>query len=630
LTLPPLPGALVASLLVQTHRKIFLATSVLALGGLATFLATRKMWGESPTGVFVASATKQPVSTNHPHPFAVPLNAGFSEQGTAKRPASASLNKLLPSIREDVNDWRTFNPDSVTVATGSGAGQTYYRSKHYTEAGNGVWVGRNSQQGAFLAMVGSKEEAHVVIENPRMQGYEISVSKGEARLIEMPRDVGIAGCGVGLDEETDAGHAHVHGPSCIHGLAAATAASTVNAPVAEVAAATSGPALAAGEVPTVDVVFFYTTSGRTSTNPSDWEVLESLPALGMTESTFILRVQTHLVSCNSVLENSQVNEFRWRYVGIYPLPTEYFSVKRAARDSTSADIAAMKSPTSVIGPFVQQKIAETGADQACMYTYFGDVLGRGEMPGRYSVIANTFTSYSLMAHELGHNFGCNHDRDTTTGGGASGAVDGDGKYNYGYQKSTTLLGSRHGTIMSYPNDYVPYFSNPNLTYTVVSPTNPNNTEVIPLGVAVGQPRAAHNARVLSENAVRMSDQNSAIKITSQPVSQSVVRGNGFTLSVTATGTALTYQWRKGGATIAGATASSLAVSGAADADAGSYDVVLTNSLTSVTSSPATIIVTNTPPPAPPATGGGGGGGGSHSLLYLILLTAAAALRGKRR
>jgi hypothetical protein len=128
----------------------------------------------------------------------------------------------------------------------------------------------------------------------------------------------------------------------------------------------------------------------------------------------------------------------------------------------------------------------------------------------------------------------------------------------------------------------------------------------------------------------MSGQNSAIKITSQPASQSVVRGNAFTLSVTATGTALTYQWRKGGTPLANATASSLSVSGAADADAGTYDVVVTNSLTSVTSSAATITVTNTPPPAPPASGGGGGGGGSHSLLYLMLLAAAAALRGRRR
>jgi hypothetical protein len=137
---------------------------------------------------------------------------------------------------------------------------------------------------------------------------------------------------------------------------------------------------------------------------------------------------------------------------------------------------------------------------------------------------------------------------------------------------------------------------------------------------------------MSENAVRMSNENSAIKITSQPASQSVVRGNAFTLSVSATGTALTYQWRKGGNPITGSTASTLTVSGAADADAGSYDVVVTNALTSVTSNAATITVTNTPPPAPPASGGGGGGGGggSHSPLFLLLLISAAAVRRRKQ
>jgi len=50
----------------------------------------------------------------------------------------------------------------------------------------------------------------------------------------------------------------------------------------------------------------------------------------------------------------------------------------------------------------------------------------------------------------------------------------------------------------------------------------------------------------------------APSITQQPVSQTVTAGANVTLSVTATGTApLTYQWRKDGQNIAGATSASL-------------------------------------------------------------------------
>lgn len=76
-------------------------------------------------------------------------------------------------------------------------------------------------------------------------------------------------------------------------------------------------------------------------------------------------------------------------------------------------------------------------------------------------------------------------------------------------------------------------------------------------------------------------------ITAQPASQTVNAGANVTFSVTASGTApLTYQWRKGGNPIGGATASSYVINGAATNDAGSYDVVVTNGAGSVTSTAA--------------------------------------------
>lgn len=67
-------------------------------------------------------------------------------------------------------------------------------------------------------------------------------------------------------------------------------------------------------------------------------------------------------------------------------------------------------------------------------------------------------------------------------------------------------------------------------------------------------------------------------ITTQPVSQAVSAGGNATFSVTATGTGpFTYQWRKNGAPILGATGSSYTLTNFAVTQAGSYSVDVSNS-----------------------------------------------------
>lgn len=63
-------------------------------------------------------------------------------------------------------------------------------------------------------------------------------------------------------------------------------------------------------------------------------------------------------------------------------------------------------------------------------------------------------------------------------------------------------------------------------------------------------------------------------ITADPVAQSACVGGTASLSVTALGSALTYQWRKDGTPLAGATAATLTLSGLTLSDAGSYDVIV--------------------------------------------------------
>jgi hypothetical protein len=81
-------------------------------------------------------------------------------------------------------------------------------------------------------------------------------------------------------------------------------------------------------------------------------------------------------------------------------------------------------------------------------------------------------------------------------------------------------------------------------------------------------------------------------ITTQPTGQTVLEGATASFSVVASGTApLSYQWNKGGAPIAGATAATYPTPAAVMADSGSsFTVTVSNAAGSITSSAATLTV----------------------------------------
>jgi len=79
-------------------------------------------------------------------------------------------------------------------------------------------------------------------------------------------------------------------------------------------------------------------------------------------------------------------------------------------------------------------------------------------------------------------------------------------------------------------------------------------------------------------------------ITSEPIGATKTVGEAVSFSVTATGTGLSYQWRKNGVDIAGATGTSYSIASVATGDAGDYTVVVTGSCGSVTSAAATLVV----------------------------------------
>jgi len=137
------------------------------------------------------------------------------------------------------------------------------------------------------------------------------------------------------------------------------------------------------------------------------------------------------------------------------------------------------------------------------------VAGIGTMPesldrlsdySLYSAINVAACDELTLAHEIGHNFGCDHDR--------AHAMSSKHVYDYAYGhrfKAVTTTGYEkyYTTIMSYAtkssDQGIGYFSNPDIRYLNV-----------PTGVAEGQSGSSNNANVIRQTAPIIAQLNSSI------------------------------------------------------------------------------------------------------------------------
>ncbi|MBL9189970.1 MAG: immunoglobulin domain-containing protein, partial [Opitutaceae bacterium] len=142
-----------------------------------------------------------------------------------------------------------------------------------------------------------------------------------------------------------------------------------------------------------------------------------------------------------------------------------------------------------------------------------------------------------------------------------------------------------GTIASYAwnfgNGATASTANPSYTYTTAGSFTATLTVTDNSG-------ATHSANV----GISVTGSVVAPQITTQPAGQTVVAGANVTFTAAASGTpSPTFQWRKNGANIAGATNATLTLAAVTAADAASYTLVATNAAGSATSNAAVLTVT---------------------------------------
>jgi len=507
----------------------------------------------------------------------VGLAAASISRGSSNSPISASIRQILPKIEYRVTDWREFQPENVTIAPYADLPMEFEMTSVRQEGGRTIWRGRNALSGAFLVTVATQNEWHAVLELPAASNFEFHISGQNATVTEKNSTV-------------LCGSEQLSSEAAVADMTTKTLSVSPGDPTDSFTA----------DVNTVDVLFFYDAA--------------TFAAAGQDAQLIETTIVASLEAANGVLQNSRVNNLRWHYVAAYQVPSY------TATGKLQDDLNLISNSSDPIGQFVAAKCALHGVDQAVLYV--GSVRkdkydGLAWVPDNQGTVAHNSamvwnSGYVILAHELAHNFGCHHDRAT------EGATEGDGKYSYGF--NFKLNGQDVGTIMSYAPTRVPFFSNPDVSYAGIR-----------LGVADDQPEAADDSRVLRENAHLMAGCRNASEepiIIAQPQSATVSHGEGFTLSVTAAGSSLSFQWKKNGVDLPGANDSIYSKSSATETDEGVYNVVVSNDVGQASSASASVALASTSasPSTTSTSGSSGGGGGAVEPWVLLALAALGSLR----
>ena len=208
-------------------------------------------------------------------------------------------------------------------------------------------------------------------------------------------------------------------------------------------------------------------------------------------ATYANKIKVDIALVNQGLRNSKV-PLRFKLVGIRVVQASY---NERASANAAQPLYDVTSGTSFNFPALRTARTTLGADLVTMYADRPEYCGIAwvNYPGLnanygFSVINAACQGTVTLAHEMGHNMGLYHDRYVESPAPNS-------QYNFGYVN----LAGAFRTIMSYSDQCsaasisctrITYFSTPNQTYLGY-----------PVGIAAGQPGAAHAARLIRENRV---------------------------------------------------------------------------------------------------------------------------------
>ena len=351
-TLRPQPGAAVASRTVAEERVSSSARAALPMSGPARDGVGRAQRTEAAGGAFV------------------------------RRDVADVFRACVPPA----GDWRHGHPTRMVVSPYPGMTVAFQQVRTREDGRHLTWIGRNPElPGASFVGIATPDGYDAVMIVPGAGQQNFHVRDGRVLVEEL----------IATGQDCELGPARVS-PAALPvppGMYFAEAGGASQ----EYPADTAGASHPDQAPLTVDVLFLYNTralavAAQRSDDPVGY--MDGYTRAG-------------LETCNLVLENSRVDGFVWRYVGLVAAP-EY------PEQLTVSDDLDMMAPGGPLDAFVRSARAQYGADQVLMWTgagtrqgaaFAGDVRSEPAAP-EYTLAGLRLTAGILiLGHELAHNFG---------------------------------------------------------------------------------------------------------------------------------------------------------------------------------------------------------------------------------
>ncbi len=385
----------------MAHHK--LARAVSQLGTLFGFVVFAGIASSSPLLAQAGERDPQRV-----------FRAGRSSTAAFVPDATALRSRVIEIDRTAI-----LEQDALVLDLFDGDARVAFRDQaRLTSIASGVWAGRDpsdpSSQVNFIV------RGDVVVGTIRAQGalYKIRpTAEPDAFALELIDESRFPSCSVERAHEVRLTGGHT--PE---------------------AAGSANGALALTAPTTIDVMVLYTPQAKTGAGSQ--AAIEALIDLAVLEANQTYVNSVVPLSLNLVRKQeiayTESNNFNTDLARLQSPADGFMDSVHALRDTYKADLVSLI----------------VNASSSCGIGYVMTNVSSAFQGFAFTVVSRSCaTGYYSFAHELGHNLGCAHDRQT----GGTGAY----AYSYGYRNPSATW----RTVMAYaPGNRIPYFSNPLVSY----------------------------------------------------------------------------------------------------------------------------------------------------------------------